>query len=429
MKTIVFKFKLNEDLEKSISHDSRICSSIVRYSFNRFRDGISYKEIYNDVSQKFEANCHLKNSSIRNAQGIHKLNRNNTNKIYFGQFKRFQRGLISKEEYKISRNCGIISEGESNQKGNRLFQIDVSNNKVVYKRSRTEHLDLLLDEKLRGKRKRILSKLQQLSQEKKIPITIKIKNNNIYLTYDEKIVECEKKFKKLFNNRVLGIDLNPNCFGISIIEFDYKNNYKIIHKEAIDVTNLQKCSKDKIKFELYQINHHLMKLCKIWHVSKVACEDLKFDNKKKYWNKDLNRLCKNQFRFGIIKSHLQILCNTFGIEFIEVNAAYSSIIGNFQHGSETCPDPIAASIEIARRTYKKFEKGWFQPKFITEQRIQQVLGNQWKEELKLGYMSWKGLAGIIKKSKLKYRFQLQPSNAVFSKNYIKKRIYDYIFYN
>lgn len=427
MKTIVFKFKLTEDLEKIISHDSRICSSIVRYSFNRFRDGISYKEIYNDVSQKFEANCHLKNSSIRNAQGIHKLNRNNTNKIYFGQFKRFQHGLISKEDYKISRNCGIISEGESNQKGNRLFQIDVVNNKIIYKRSRTEHLDLLLDEKLRGKRKQLLSKIQYLSQEKKLPITIKIKNNSIYLTYDEKIVECEKKFKNLFNNRVLGIDLNPNYFGISIIEFDYKNNYKIIHKEAIDITNLQHCSKEKIKFELYQINHQLMKLCKTWHVSKVACEDLEFDNKKKYWNKDLNRLCKNQFRFGIIKSHLQILCNTFGIEFIEVNAAYSSIIGNFQHGSEICPDPIAASIEIARRAYKKFEKGWFQPKFITEQRIQQVLENQWKEELRLGYMSWKGLAGIIKKSKLKYRFQLQPSNAVFSKNYIKKRIFDYIF--
>ena len=359
MKTIAFKFKLTEDLEKIISHDSRICSSIVRYSFNRFRDGISYKEIYNDVSQKFEANCHLKNSSIRNAQGIHKLNRNNTNKIYFGQFKRFQRGLISKEEYKISRNCGIISEGESNQKGNRLFQIDVVNNKIIYKRSRTEHLDLLLDEKLRGKRKKLLSKIQYLSQEKKIPITIKIKNNGIYLTYDEKIVECEKKFKNLFNNRVLGIDLNPNCFGISIIEFDYKNNYKIIHKEAIDVTNLQQCSKEKIKFELYQINHQLMKLCKTWHVSKVACEDLAFDRKKKFWNKELNRLCKNQFRFGIVKSHLQTLCNTYGIEFIEVNAAYSSVIGNFQHGSETCPDPIAASIEIARRAYKKFEKGWF----------------------------------------------------------------------
>ena len=42
-------------------------------------------------------------------------------------------------------------------------------------------------------------------------------------------------------------------------------------------------------------------------------------------------------------------------------------------------------------------------------------------------MSWKGLAGIIKKSKLKYRFQLNPLNAVFSKTYVKKSISIYNF--
>jgi hypothetical protein len=30
---------------------------------------------------------------------------------------------------------------------------------------------------------------------------------------------------------------------------------------------------------------------------------------------------------------------------------------------------IAASIEIARRSYKKFEKGWIYPKIVSDQRI------------------------------------------------------------
>ena len=205
--------------------------------------------------------------------------------------------------------------------------------------------------------------------EKKIPVTIRLKKDYIYLTYDEKIVEKEKQFKNLFSNRVFGIDLNPNYFGISIIEFDHKDNFKIIYKECIDVSELQKKSKDKIKFELYEINHRILRLCKTWHCGKLACEDLKFDNKKKFWNKDLNRLCRNQFRFNIIKSHLQTLCSTYGVEFIEVNAAYSSIIGNFIHGSKSCPDMIAASIEIARRAYKKFERGWIYPKIVKDQRI------------------------------------------------------------
>ena len=149
-----------------------------------------------------------------------------------------------------------------------------------------------------------------------------------------------------------------------------------------------------------------MKLCKTWKVSKLAIEDLKFKKSDKFWNKDLNRLCRNKFRYSFVKSHLNTLCNVYGVELIEVNAAYSSIIGNFKHGSESCPDMVAASIEIARRAYRKFQKGWIYPKIVNNQRIQEVLGNQWKKELELSYMSWKGLSGIIKKSKLKYRFQL-----------------------
>ena len=56
--------------------------------------------------------------------------------------------------------------------------------------------------------------------EKKIPVTIRLKNDKVYLTYDEKDVEKEKQFKGLFQNRILGIDLNPNYFGISILEFN-----------------------------------------------------------------------------------------------------------------------------------------------------------------------------------------------------------------
>ena len=425
MKTISFKIETNDQLQKVISEDSRICSAMRRFAFNRFQDGVKQREIYQLINEKFECNCHLKNSALRSANGLFTLNKDK--KVHFGKFLRFQRGLISKDELKDSRNTGIISEGEMNQKGNRLFKIDVENNCFIYKRACKEHYDLKIVEKLSDKRRNILQKLEVLMSEQKIPVTIRLKKDHIYISYDETIVEKEKQFKDLFKNRVLGIDLNPNYFGISIIEFDYQDKYHVIHKEVIDLNELQKQSKNKIHHELYEINHHILKLCKTWKVSKLAIEDLKFKKFDKFWNKDLNRLCRNKFRYSFVKSHLTTLCNVYGVELIEVNAAYSSIIGNFKHGSDTCPDMVAASIEIARRSYKKFQKGWIYPKIIKDQRIQQVLGNQWKEELRLDYMSWKGLSGIIKKSKLKYRFQLQPSNAVFSKTYINSciTVYNY----
>jgi len=63
----------------------------------------------------------------------------------------------------------------------------------------------------------------------------------------------------------------------------------------------------------------------------------------------------------------------------------------------------------------------------SSQRVKEVLGNQWKKELKLAYNSWKTFFNQIKKLKLKYRFQLDGSRAVLSKDYYKKKTILYCF--
>lgn len=421
MKTISFRFKYEDKkLQDVLLEDSRICSAMKRFVFNRLKEKKTKVEINSELKEKFKCNSFLRNSEIIDgSMAFDFAKKRKCDKLYFGKFKKFEKGLITKEEYIDSRNTGIYAVGEANQRGNRLFKVDIQNGKIIYKRACKEHYDLIIDEKLNSKRKALLSNIQSLMEEKKTPITVRLKNDRIYLTYDEKVVEKEKQFKNLMNNRVLGIDLNPNYFGISIIEFKEDDSFKVLYKEAIDISKLQTTSKNKIDFELHQINHHILRLCKNFKVSKLSVEDLKF-KKNKFWNKNLNRLCKNQFRYSMVKSHLSTLCSTYGVELIEVNAAYSSIIGNFVHGDEHTPDMVAASIEIARRAYKKFEKGWFQPSFVSNERLKQVLGNQWKEELGLGYQSWKGLSGEIKELKLKYRFPLLPNHAVFSKFHSKR---------
>ena len=129
--------------------------------------------------------------------------------------------------------------------------------------------------------------------EKKIPVTIRLKKDKIYLTYDEKVVEKEKQFKGLFANRVLGIDLNPNYFGISILEFNQKDKFKVLFKECIDITKLQERSKNKVHFELYEIDHRILRLCKTWKVAKIAVEDLNFKKSTKFWDKEKNKLCRS----------------------------------------------------------------------------------------------------------------------------------------
>ena len=192
MKTISFKVRINEELQKVISEDSRICSAMRRYAFNRLQDGVKQREIYQMIINKFDCNCHLANSALRNANALYTINKDK--KVYFGKYLRFKKGLISKDELRESRDNGILSEGEMNQKGNRLFKIEVENNKFIYKRACKEHYDLVIVEKLNDKRKQVLSRLQILMTEKKISATIRLKKDIIYITYDEKIVENHRKF-------------------------------------------------------------------------------------------------------------------------------------------------------------------------------------------------------------------------------------------
>ena len=429
MKTISFKIEYTN--QESIDYDSRIYSSIVRYAFNRLQENNSTTLTYQDVCSKFKLNSHLCNCAVREAYGIIKRFKKDEfpKKFHFGDIKRRSKGLISHEEFKQSRNLGFFSEGENGcAKGNRLFKIDLQNNSIIYKRSRNEHIELKIVETLSDKRKRILESLYLTMENKVSPVSFRIKNDNLYISYDESIVESFKHFKNLKQNRILGIDLNPNYIGLSILEFDSKNEFKIIHKQVSDLSELNESGlTNKVKFELQQIDNDILKLCKHYRVSKLVVEDLKFKKDNHFWSKKLNSLCKNKFRYSTIKQHLNTLCNVYGVEFIEVNACYSSFMGNFCYGSVKTPDMVAASIELARRGYKKFQKEWFYPSLIDGERIKEVLGNQWKKELKLAYNSWKTFFNQIKKLKLKYRFQLDGSKAVFSKKYYKKKVNLYRF--
>ena len=59
MKTISFKFKCNEDVRQILDEQARIYSSMVRYSFNRYKDGKSYKEVYNILGTVFQICPHI----------------------------------------------------------------------------------------------------------------------------------------------------------------------------------------------------------------------------------------------------------------------------------------------------------------------------------------------------------------------------------
>ena len=121
---------------------------------------------------------------------------------------------------------------------------------------------------------------------KQSPVSFRIKNDNLYIIYDETVIESFKKFKELKSNRILGIDINPNYIGLSVLEFNENDEFKIIHKRVYDLSNLNEdCSTTKVRYEIQQIDNEILKLCKHFKVSKLCVEDLKFKKNNKFWSK------------------------------------------------------------------------------------------------------------------------------------------------
>ena len=93
------------------------------------------------------------------------------------------------------------------------------------------------------------------------------------------------------------------------------------------------------------------------------------------------------------------------------------------YGDENTPDMVAASIEIARRSYKKFEKGWFYSSF--DKSLSQM-NEQWKQTSSDNFVKdWKGLFSLIKESELKYRISLSKCkfDRVLSLNCSRSKVF------
>lgn len=408
-------------------------NSCLRYSYNRFCDGLNEKDIRhlirnNNLFSNFLDTWFVQ-CSIREGKSFYE--KDPSGKIIFGGKRNFYNRIknkITNEDWKKLRNYPISIQGESPQKGNRKFKLDIiDNNSIIFKPNRKTKINIQLP-KLRKNYRRKLIKLQELTEENKIPFMVKMNNKYLWISFDEYLIE--KEDIQLNNKRVFGIDLNPNYIGYSILDFDNNDEFKIIEKGIIENKELneklnvnsnhpkQIYQNNKKEFESFEISKFLINKAKHFKCSNFIVEDLNINTKNHKKGKNFNRLVNNCWNRNKLYNNLKKRCNIYNICFVKINPAYSSYIGNILYGNNY-PDPISASIEIARRGYKKFEKNWFYPNLPNNE----DLSNQWKEAKDWSYGNWKELISHIKTSKLNYRSSLNSFKfKVFRLNNIKSMI-------
>lgn len=419
MITLKIPYKSSDEFKLFLNNLRREYSLLVRYSYNRLKEGMSEKDIrvlHKSLNNIDNIDAWTRQCSINEAKQI--LNKHAEGKVIFGgksNMVRYLKGLISKEKYKESRLLPLNIFGEKANGGNRKFKLDLFNDKIIYKHSRKDHFELEIP-KLRGSYKQLYNLMENTRT-----YSVKLTDKHLLISFEEvkEIIELNKQ-------RYLGIDLNPEYIGISIKEDD-----KIIHTKLYSVRKLTdkiinlsvKSSDPKFKKLNNKLNHEILEISKdISNLSKefqckfIFIEDLSFKGNS---NKYSNRKNKNLWKREIFINNLQKRCSINGQKLYKVNPVYSSFIGNLQWNFD---DPINASLEIGRRGFECIIKKT--KKFYPELKLKEVLISQWKDKINIdNFKTWKDLFGFIKNLELRYRVS---TGVVFSEFKTSKSLVGYI---
>jgi IS605 OrfB family transposase len=418
MITIKLPYYIESENLKTLEKLRKQYSSVVRFSYNRFLEGKSQKDIR--LLTSFLNNIDLLNSwmiqcGIKEAESIY--SKNLDKKVIFGSKNNFNKrikGLISNSELKEKRILPIMIQGESTKMGNRLFKLNIiNNNEIIFKVSRQQHIKIKLP-RLRNNYKKSLYNLEQLNNikqgEKGLTYSIRIDSNNIYISF-----EPIKDQYNLLNDRYIGIDLNPNEIGISI-----KKGDMILEKRHY-VLNIKENDHNKVKHEIFEISKGIEKLFKKWNCKYVFIEDLTIKSKQHNKGRKFNKMINNQWIRKDFINNLEKRVKNLGGKLFKINPVYSSFIGNMIHDFS---DPINASLEIGRRGYEVIilKNKKFYPDI-------NLVKDQWKEYLTKSVNNWKEFFAVIKNSGMRYRISLDESFNVLSLLSKKSKISYYLYPN
>ena len=454
MITLKLKYK-TDDLSKSIILDyMKQYSSMLHFVYNRKIEGIndsSIKQLTKSLNNISLMNSWFSESSLVEAKALIQSSKERDNKkVIFGGKKLFfdrMNNKISKEEFKIKRLNPVYSVGDARCLGNRFFRIENDLQTIIFKPNRQTKLTLTLN-KLYRKRLDTLKRLYLRQQLKNLPITYKLDLEFVYISFDETEIFNNVKLSNQINNRVLALDMNPNYIGWSVVDWLDESKFNVIKTGVYSIKYLNDKEKEfkklklssssperkklnnKRRFEVFQISKELIKTAIQYQVELVAIEDLKIKSQDNRKGKKFNKLVNNNWIRTDFINNLQKRCNIFRIKFLKVKPGYSSFIGNLAFRSLRLPDMILASIEVGRRGYE-FNLQYI--KKIKEQKKNIVL--PFKEQFldgilmsleELGvtetFKNLKDLYDSLKKSDVKYRFQLSDSNLDCFRFYSKRSL-------
>ena len=278
MQTLKIQYKTNNDDACVIKEYRKQYSSLLRSAFNRAIEGCTEKSITDylyglngfDLMDSYFTRCAVKESI--------QLVKTRDEHTIFGGKKNFllrANGKISQDEFRDKRLSPLYGLGEANQKANRKFKLSQSCDTITFQPCRNKHITLEIVGTFKNYKK-LLAKLYAYQESKELPISYRLDDKYIYVSFDEKAVSGMPDKVKKIDNRIFAIDLNPNYVGWSVADWKSSGEFKLIDSGVISINPLndkefamkqQRLSSDskervhianKRKHEVYEICRNLV---------------------------------------------------------------------------------------------------------------------------------------------------------------------------
>jgi len=360
---------LNQQDKQIVLDLMRRWSSCMRFAYKRLLEGYDRKTLKRDLPRTFNLNSRYVDDAIMKARSTLESSKelgNNPKKVIFGGkdlFKKLQKRHINGKEYQKlktkwqeRRKGNLYSRGDKSKKGNLNTRIEVKENGTFLRINVGERKYVYAKIQAGYKKNKRREELLQEIVESNIPysVELKLKNGNIYAYFA--IEEEYPEIKITKEKGVIGIDVNAYPDNISWAETDEKGN--LISYRNMPMTELASGSKDKREYFRWQYAHEIVKIAKEKGKA-IVIEGLDIKNKGKRgdFSGRKSRRIRHNFSYKSLLSKIKALAKREGIEVIEVNPSYTSIIGMLKYAPQyMITKDIAAAYVIARRGLSKEEK-------------------------------------------------------------------------
>ncbi|TCO68322.1 IS605 OrfB family transposase [Caldanaerobacter subterraneus] len=337
-------------------------SSCMRFAYKRLLEGYDRNTLKRNLQEMFDLNSRYVDDAIMKARSIlesaSELGRSPKKVIFGGKklFKKLQKRHINGKAYeklKIrwqeKRKGNLYSRGDKSKKGNLNTRMEINENGTFLRINVGERKYVYARIQAGWKKNKNKEEILQGISKSNIPysVELKLKNGSIYayFTIEEEYPEIMIKKDK----GVIGIDTNAYPDNISWAETDEKGN--LISYGSIPMPELASGNKNKREYFRWQYAHEIVKIAKEKGKA-IVIEELEIKDKGKRgdFSGRKSRRIRHNFSYKSLLKKIKVLAKREGIEVIEVNPAYTSIIGMLKYAPQyMITKDVAAAYVIARK--------------------------------------------------------------------------------